>query len=139
MRKSRFVPELIAPCGMNCGICMAYLRERNKCTSCRGPDKNKPVTRTKCKIKTCNRLYSRFCYDCEDFPCDRLVHLDKRYRTKYGMSMIENLASIQKDGISQFLKKEDERWKCPICGGVICVHNRMCYACDKTVGGSKSS
>jgi hypothetical protein len=26
---------LIAPCGMNCGVCMAYLREKNKCPGCR--------------------------------------------------------------------------------------------------------
>lgn len=133
------MPELIAPCGMNCGICMAYLREKNKCTSCRGSDENKPITRAKCKIKTCGKLDSKFCYDCEDFPCDRLVHLDNRYRNKYGMSMIENLASIQKDGISQFLKKEEERWKCPACGGVICVHNRMCYACNQSAGAFESS
>ncbi len=96
--------QLIAPCGMNCGICVAYLREKNECAGCRGSDKNKPVTRTACKIKNCNKRNSEFCYDCEVFPCDRLNHLDKRYRTKYGMSMIENLKLIQTNGIEQFLK-----------------------------------
>jgi hypothetical protein len=27
--------HLVAPCGMNCGICRAYLREKNKCPGCR--------------------------------------------------------------------------------------------------------
>jgi uncharacterized radical SAM superfamily Fe-S cluster-containing enzyme len=27
--------SLIAPCGMNCSICSAYLREKNKCPGCR--------------------------------------------------------------------------------------------------------
>ena len=131
MLKGRFEPELIAPCGMNCGICWAYLREKNKCPGCRFSDKDKPITRLKCKIKICSKLNSKFCYDCKDFPCDRLNHLDKRYRTKYDMSMIENLEFIQKNGITQFLKHEEERWKCPRCGGTICVHNKKCYNCNK--------
>ena len=120
---------MIAPCGMNCCICMAFLREKNKCTGCRGSDKNKTITITQCKIRTCSKLNSNFCYDCKDFPCDKLNHLDKRYRTKYHMSMIENLKFIQTNGISQFLKQEEERWKCPDCGGVICCHNGICYSC----------
>ena len=120
--------QLIAPCGMNCCICMAYLREKNKCTGCRGSDTNKPITRKHYKIKTCGKLNSEFCYDCEDFPCDKLYHLDKRYRTKYHMSMIENLKSIKTNGIKHFLKQE-EKWKCPDCGGVICCHNGICFSC----------
>ena len=47
---------LIAPCGMNCCVCMAYLREKNKCPGCRGTDVNKPITRVRCKLKTCEIL-----------------------------------------------------------------------------------
>ena len=67
---------LIAPCGMNCSICMAYLRKRNKCPGCREPDINKPITRVICKIKTCEILTKNqltFCDECEKFPCDNLV------------------------------------------------------------------
>jgi hypothetical protein len=38
---------------MNCGICQAYLREKNNCPGCRGDDTNKPITRVRCKIKNC--------------------------------------------------------------------------------------
>lgn len=123
---------LIAPCGMNCGICVAYLRERNKCPGCRGPDENKPVTRWKCKIKTCTTFQNdnmQFCFECKDFPCKRLKTLDKRYRTKYSMSMIENLENINKLGIARFLENESKRWKCVKCGGTICVHRGYCYSC----------
>ncbi len=41
----------------------------------------------------------------EVFPCDNLRVLDDRYRTKYGMSMVENLLQIQAKGMGQFLKK----------------------------------
>ncbi len=26
----------IAPCGMNCATCLAYLRDKNTCCGCRG-------------------------------------------------------------------------------------------------------
>ncbi len=126
--------NLIAPCGMNCGICMAYLRERNKCPGCRGADTNKPVTRVRCKIKNCKVFQkgkAKFCFECENLPCDNLRHLDKRYRTKYNMSMIENLQEIRRNGIEVFLRKQQAKYQCPRCGGTICVHNEKCYGCDR--------
>ena len=48
--------SLIAPCGMNCGICMAYLREKKKCPGCRVADTNKAITVIRCKIKNCHEL-----------------------------------------------------------------------------------
>ena len=125
---------LIAPCGMNCAICMAYLREKNKCPGCRGTDINKPLTRVKCKIKNCVTFKngnSKYCFQCGTFPCDKLEHLDKRYRTKYGMSMIENLENIKRSGIRRFVKSEKGRWACVECGGTICIHNGHCYTCGK--------
>ena len=133
--QSTIKSSLIAPCGMNCGICLAYLREKNKCNGCRGSDVDKPVTRVKCRIKTCYELkknHSKFCFSCEDFPCTSLKSLDKRYRTKYGMSMIENLEDIKKIGIRKFTKNEKVRWACPKCGGVICVHRGHCHICGAT-------
>jgi hypothetical protein len=126
--------SLIAPCGMNCGICMAYLRENNRCPGCRGVDTNKSISCVRCKIKNC-RIFkkngSKYCFECDDFPCDRLKHLDKRYRTKYTMSMIENLLYIRDYGIRKFIKNEDVRWACSKCKGTICVHKGHCIDCGK--------
>ena len=125
--------SLIAPCGMNCSICRGYQREKNKCVGCREIDVNKPITRAKCKIKNCNELKNnnlKYCYKCINFPCTRLKTLDKRYRTKYNMSMIENLESIKENGMNKFLLQQEDQYKCQICGDVICVHNGRCYSCD---------
>jgi hypothetical protein len=125
---------LIAPCGMNCGICRAYLREKNKCTGCRGIDANKPLTCVKCKIKNCKVFQKgkvKFCFKCQNFPCDNLKHLDKRYRTKYNMSMIKNLESIKKLGIRKFIRNEKLKWACIECGGIICVHKGYCVDCGR--------
>jgi ribosomal protein S27AE len=89
-----------------------------------------------CIIKEeCDKLATKqieYCFECTDFPCANLKTLDNRYREKYGMSMTENLSYIKAKGIKQFLKNEQERWKCPNCGGVICVHNKKCYTCNQT-------
>lgn len=126
---------LIAPCGMNCCICMAYLRKKNKCPGCR-IEANKPVTRVTCKIKTCETLTKNkltFCFECENIPCKNLKHLDKRYRTRYSMSMVENLENIKKSGIEEFLRNEKIRWTCTECGDTICVHKGNCYNCGRKI------
>ncbi len=43
--------------------------------------------------------------------------------------MIENLEAIREKGMVQFLEKQEEKWKCPECGGVICCHNGICFSC----------
>ncbi|MFA5021914.1 MAG: DUF3795 domain-containing protein [Patescibacteria group bacterium] len=125
--------NLIAPCGMNCGICLGYLREKNKCLGCRGINKNKLDSCRKCSIKNCQILKKNkmfFCSDkCEKFPCARLKNLDKRYRTKYKMSMLENLEFIKNNGIRMFVKKEKSKWACKKCDGTICVHRGFCLNC----------
>lgn len=124
--------SLIAPCGMNCGVCRAYLKEKNKCSGCRCADANKPVTRVRCKIKTCPAFRTgkkKFCFECTQFPCDILKRFDKRYRTNFNMSPIENLENIELLGIQKFLKNENLRWTCRHCGGTICVHTGYCMGC----------
>lgn len=125
--------SLIAPCGMNCGVCRAHLRDKNKCLGCRCADAHKPVTRVRCKIKTCQVFRTgkaKFCFECKQFPCDILKRFDKRYKTNFHMSTIENLENIRSLGIRKFLKNEDVRWTCRHCGGTICVHSGYCVICS---------
>jgi len=124
--------RIIAPCGMNCGICLAYLRDKNICVGCWGEKKPKTTSRSNCVIKNCELLQqtdSKFCYECPKFPCIRLKQLDKRYRTKYHMSMLENLESIKNVGLEHFMDAEHDRWLCNTCGGSICVHIGFCLKC----------
>ncbi|HNU96261.1 MAG TPA: DUF3795 domain-containing protein [Candidatus Magasanikbacteria bacterium] len=125
--------NLIAPCGMNCAICLGYLREKNHCPGCQKTDAYESGYGRKCVIRSCAILKQKrmkFCSDqCEKYPCKRLKNLDKRYRTKYNMSMIENLEFIKDNGIRMFIKKEKEKWTCKKCGGTICVHRKLCLKC----------
>jgi hypothetical protein len=128
--------NLIAPCGMNCGLCIGHLREKRPCGGCfKVDDDNKPKVCRSCKIVNCEFLAetdSGFCYECKKYPCISIKNLDKRYRTKYGMSMIENLSCLKKQGLEGFLKIEEDRWKCNVCGSGLSVHRDFCLNC-KTV------
>ena len=127
---SYFKLEMIAPCGMNCGICMAFLREKNKCNGCRESNLNKGYTRVNCGIKICCKKKKngmKFCYECNEFPCDKIKNMDKRYRTKYEMSMIENLDMIKERGIQKFLMNEEKRWLSPDGKAVFCVHKKKYF------------
>ena len=128
-KNSRMNSRLIAPCGINCAVCRACLREKNRCPGCRidSPAKNKSCVR--CKIKNCRQLKSRFCFSCQDFPCFFIKRLDKRYRTKYGLSVICNLEVIKKAGVRKFLKGETVKGTCPKCGKTLCMHKASCLFC----------
>ena len=125
---------MIAPCGMNCGLCIGHQREKRQCPGCRIESANKRKSCTKCSIVQCDKRKGKeadFCYVCDGFPCTRLKILDERYRTNYNMSMIENLEHINKQGIDAFVKSEKKRWACDTCGGIICVHRGYCLMCDE--------
>src|SRR5512137_1173808 len=125
--------ELVAPCGMNCNVCAAYLAVTHDvkskvlkmmyCIGCR--PRNKPCAFLK---KKCTRLRQgkvRYCYECPTFPCKSLSAIDNRYKAQFRMSEIENLHRIRDKGIKNFLKAEEKKWKCPKCGGVLSCHNGL--------------
>lgn len=130
--------ELIAPCGMNCSLCVAYRFMKgdvNKqgfrktyCPGCLPRGEGCLHMGDQCEQLRIGAI--RFCYTCGSFPCRRLKALDRRYRTKYHMSMIANLEFIRDGGLAAFLQQQGEEWRCPECGGVICCHNGLCLDCQ---------
>lgn len=130
--------ELVAPCGMNCAICSSYLAFKNDlknkgvqmpyCIGCRPRDKKCAFLKKRCSLLMNKKI--EFCYECDEFPCNNLKKIDKRYRSNYHMSMIENLENLKESGISKFLEKEQKKWKCSKCGKLICCHNGICFNCQ---------
>jgi hypothetical protein len=101
------------------------------CTGCRPGNKKCNFTEGGCELQ-CELLCENkldFCFECEIFPCPKLQKIIQRYSTKYNVSVIDNLSEIKKSGLDRWLEREEEKWKCPKCGGLIAVHNRMCYNC----------
>ncbi|PNX46085.1 MAG: hypothetical protein BV457_08295 [Thermoplasmata archaeon M9B1D] len=138
MVKNGFTEELIAPCGMNCRICLGYFgytatgeKRKMRCVGCKPTGKSCAHLKKHCKNKMIYEV--DYCFECSDFPCKQLQKLDSKYRERYNMSMIENLKYIRDNGMDDFLKQQEKKYRCPECGlGVICVHNGICYSCKST-------
>ncbi len=125
--------KIIAPCGINCSLCRAYVREHKPCPGCRGEASNKSNACLTCAIKNCNVLINssiQFCYECQQYPCKEILHLDHRYRTKYGVSVMDNLNLIQNVGVTNFIAVEKNKWSCPNCGTRLSMHMSHCSNCD---------
>jgi hypothetical protein len=123
--------DLIAPCGINCRLCHAYVRERNSCPGCRAAHVFASEGGRHCSLR-CERLAAgafNHCSECDEFPCTRLLHLHKRYRTRYAASPLSNLAAIRANGIRRFVRAENEKWACPHCGSMLCMHKPECLSC----------
>lgn len=125
---------LVAPCGINCRLCRAYVRigQSLPCPGCRGEDTSKPRSCVHCRMKNCEKLVqngSSFCYECDEFPCFLVKRLDKRYRLKYSTSVIDNLRYIQQHGLEAFAVMDEQRWTCPQCSALMSMHLPGCQAC----------
>jgi hypothetical protein len=139
MKKTKPGPEdLIAPCGMNCAICSRYLTYvnnlgRSKCTGCRPGNKKCSYLFEKCSGMNADlegNETARFCFDCDQYPCKEIDRMDDRYRSKYHMSVKDNLLSINKIGIVRFTEEQNEKYSCPRCAGFVSIHNGKCFECE---------
>jgi hypothetical protein len=123
---------MLAPCGVDCGICSAYLREKNHCAGCLADD----LTLSNHHCSTCTRKYciehkgETYCYSCDKFPCRSIKGLEKRYTEKYGESPIDNGRFVEQYGMEAFIALEKERWICKACGSVLNVHRSTCDICN---------
>ena len=75
---------MIAPCGMNCRICLGYFgytvtgkKRKMKCVGCKPRDKSCAFLKKYCKKLTKKEI--EYCYECSDFPCKHLERIDKGY------------------------------------------------------------
>jgi hypothetical protein len=108
---------------MNYAICASYLAMKNDvkrrgikmpyCPGCRPRGKRCAYLRKHCP-KLANDEVAYY-FECQGFPCDRLKIIDKRYKSRYRMSMIENLLYIRDDAVENFLGKQQKSWKCNVC------------------------
>jgi len=129
--------NLAAPCGMYCGACRHYLakskgllKERNLkhgCEGCRIRNKNCAWIKKDCALLRKKEI--DFCFECKDFSCINLKKLNQRYSHDYSESLVNNLLRIKEIGVKQWFNEQEDKWRCPKCGGNVCVHDKECYDC----------
>ncbi|MCP4675019.1 MAG: DUF3795 domain-containing protein [Deltaproteobacteria bacterium] len=129
--------DLIAPCGMNCAICSRYLSHVNntkpsRCIGCRPRNEQCTYLFSKCTgINDTVTGNAAFCFECDQYPCKQINRMDDRYRNNYQMSVKDNLEQIAKMGVSKFIIEQYRKYRCSECGGLISIHNRKCFKCEK--------
>lgn len=105
----------IPACGVFCGGCPMYIRDKRtcpgaeiNCARCEG-----------CKSyhQCCEKRGIKHCYECNIFPCAKYKRFTKSWE-KYGQNLIDNQILLKENGEEGFLriyngkvKKKDEKNK----------------------------
>ncbi|MBR4131438.1 MAG: DUF3795 domain-containing protein, partial [Oscillospiraceae bacterium] len=80
-----FTAEMMAPCGLDCSLCLFAHNKEKPCPGCNAESDAKPEFCTKwCRIIPCEKRVMngyRYCDECPDFPCGDLEKLEERYMT----------------------------------------------------------
>lgn len=91
----------IPACGVFCGGCPTYIREKKPCL---GAD----INFARCeKCRTfhlcCHEKGITHCFQCEKFPCSKFKSFTKRW-LKYGQNFIENQKLLKNIGELKFIE-----------------------------------
>jgi hypothetical protein len=52
------------------------------------------------------------------------------------VNLIDNLLRIKMVGVEQWLKEQEDKFRCPRCNGNTCAIDRECYDCGYKTGKS---
>ena len=117
---------LVAPCGIDCGICEMYTCKDNEvlyealiakgftkdkipCNGCRSIKGNCPVIPNTCDTYSCiGKKGFDFCSECKEFPCGMLQPSSDRANILPHNLKVYNLCLIRKIGVEEFTKSSTE-------------------------------
>jgi hypothetical protein len=141
--------ELLAPCGLYCGVCGVLMAHRDNNTKfkeklstvygclpeeivCRGclSDERFKYCQT-CPIRSCvqERSYEG-CHECTDFPCA----LIENFPLPVGKRVILRAIPTRRElGTAQWVKEEEKRYICPHCGHPAFRGAKRCRSCREAV------
>lgn len=114
---------MTAPCGLDCFNCVVYLanedenlrkiiseklnipQEKAVCQGCRNENGACPVLPLDCSLYPCAKQKAvSFCFECEDFPCDKLhPYMDQSDKLPHNTKVF-NLCLIKKMGLENWAK-----------------------------------
>ncbi|HOU01620.1 MAG TPA: DUF3795 domain-containing protein [Bacteroidales bacterium] len=90
----------------------------------------------KCPMKVCaaGKQNVTRCSDCTELPCTRImgfINTGLLHRAEY----LPNLEKIRKMGVQEWVKYEEERWRCPRCGLPMSWYDAECVQCGEPRSG----
>jgi hypothetical protein len=136
--------RLAAACGTYCGACPSYIATHSEdghiqrsnpwgdCDGCLGGGKLAAHCRA-CRIRLCaasKRSVTR-CSDCEELPCYRITSLINAGGYPHREEYLPNLAAIREVGVQDWVRNEEERWRCPKCRLPMSWYDTRCARCGE--------
>lgn len=139
-------PELLAPCGLYCGVCAVYIAHRDgnekfkerllgvyglssteqvRCRGCLSEERF--LYCDACPIKDCNSQKGyQGCHQCADWPCDYVENFPLPVGKKV---MLHAIPAWRELGTEAWVRAEEERYRCPQCGYSLFRGARHCRSC----------
>jgi hypothetical protein len=153
--------DLMAPCGLYCGVCGVYIATRDNnekfrsvmgnlygtppgetaCTGCMQLD-SKGTLYGYCKlcdIRDCVRAKEYYsCHQCDQWPCDRIQNFGlatgRRVMARTVPVWRENVQALgDEEGSVAWARVECQRYHCPHCDKPLFRGAQRCRACGKPV------
>jgi hypothetical protein len=148
------VEHLVSVCGTYCGACPMYINnkpgneqkrkemferyagrsmemnfENLVCDGCLSGG-NIAFHCQSCKMRLCASDKSDVarCSDCPDFPCSLMTDFSSDGKLHHA-ELLDNLRNLQKMGIKDWAKYEQERWTCPECYSPLSWYDASCSNC----------
>ncbi|TFF99861.1 MAG: DUF3795 domain-containing protein [Promethearchaeota archaeon] len=145
--------ELLAPCGLYCGVCAIYIAHRDNnikfkkallpvykafaksiddiaCTGCLSDGTVFPVCEH-CPIKDCVKEKGiDGCHQCDEWPCKYI----ENFPLAVGRKVIyRTIPTWRELGDEEFVKQEEERYHCPECGNPLFRGAKRCNKCKTPI------
>ena len=136
---------LLGICGVYCGACTTYRayndndqalfdwevkmgmpRKEIYCEGCGSNLVNEWCAN--CDFRKCVKARKiAHCFECEDFPCKKLVDFSKtRPHRTLGL---RNLKQLKEMGTKEWLERQERRWTCSSCGKKLHWYSERCPDC----------
>ena len=141
--------ELLAPCGLYCGVCGVYIAYRDNNTkfkerlttvygvpveqiACEGCLSSSPfVLGHKCPIKSCVKNKGlEGCHQCTAFPCSLIENFSFAVGKKV---MLRAIPTWRELGTEKWVEEEEKRYICPNCSYPQFRGAKKCRQCGNPI------
>jgi hypothetical protein len=141
--------ELLAPCGLYCGVCGVYMAHRDDnekfkerlgtvygCSpeeiACEGCLSDNTFKYCKvCPVRDCvTQKNYEGCHQCDDFPCGLIENFPMPVGKKVIMRAIPTWREL---GTEKWVEQEELRYNCPNCGYEQFRGAKRCRSCKEPV------
>ncbi|NVM30660.1 MAG: DUF3795 domain-containing protein [Candidatus Helarchaeota archaeon] len=138
-------PNLLAPCGLYCGVCATYYADKHnnekmkqklakayfnkpeqiKCDGCLSD--NKYLFCQSCSIRRCvKKKELSGCHECSDFPCRKINKFPFELAKKF---MLISIPARKERTDEEWVAWEEKNWTCKECGTLAFRGAKRCPNC----------